>query len=79
MSVILGLPVSQMAMGPEDEPLLSGSLSDSQSLSRAGATVSVDPEQAASVTEATVDNGMLKSRNPYMVITSRTFCYVSCL
>jgi len=51
------LPVSQMAMGPEDEPLLSGSLSDSQSLSRAGATVSVDPEQAASVTEATVDNG----------------------
>ena len=50
-----------MAMGPEDEPLLSGSLSDSQSLSRAGATVSVDPEQAASVTEATVDNGMLST------------------
>uniref|UniRef100_A0AC34RDY7 Phosphatidylinositol-4,5-bisphosphate 4-phosphatase n=1 Tax=Panagrolaimus sp. JU765 TaxID=591449 RepID=A0AC34RDY7_9BILA len=44
-----------MALGSEEEPLLSGSLSDTQNLSHA--TVSVDPEQAASVTEATIDNG----------------------
>lgn len=42
-----------MAHNSEEEPLIS-----ERSMPGVGSTVSVDPEQAASVTEATTNNGL---------------------